>query len=395
MVFFWALPPNLVDSYGDWKPLLEIRERYEHRVNFDLDNTSPDVRSRLLSRWRVGFEASLPDGWKTRVVYQYSNDRDYTPSGNVEREKNNIREALFWNTVREGEWVFLGRQVINIDNQRLVGATDWDNIGRTWDALRYQWKWGEGQWDAFGAKLGTAPFGGYSKNAYLAGLGYQCSSGGHLYLFYKHDRDVQGPHVDVYTLNGVKRGTIGIFRYGLEASVQAGRVPSGSLQAWHFSASLGFNVHRDLDFIAETNWASGGTDNGVSNTFDQLYPTNHDKYGYADLQGLRNVRHFGARFVYDPEGPLSADVGYHLFQLYDRTDAWYGASGAPILQDPTGNSGRNVGSEVDFRARWDSPNRWYLEGGISWFIPGSFINNIQGQDVDDLIFWYVMAGWRY
>ncbi len=395
MVFVFALPSNLIDTYGDWRPILELRERFEHRVNFDLDNTSPDVTARLHSRWRVGFEASMPDGWKTRVVYQYSNDRTYAPGGDLEREKNNIREAVFWNTLNGDERVFLGRQIINIDNHRLVGATDWDNIGRTWDAVRYQWDSNSGHWDAFGAKLGTAPFGGFSKNAYLGGLGYQWRSRDHLYLFYKHDRDPLGPHINVWTLNGVKRGTLGTFRYGLEGSLQTGRIPTGSLQAWHFSAYLELPICEDLYFLAETNWASGGTDNGISNTFDQLYPTNHDKYGYADLQGLRNVRHFGARFFYDPRGPLSADAGYHLLQLYDRTDAWYGASGAPILQDPTGNSGRNVGSEVDIRARWDAPGRWYVEGGFSWFIPGSFINNVQGQDVDDILFWYVMAGWRY
>jgi hypothetical protein len=44
-------------------------------------------------------------------------------------------------------------------------------------------------------------------------------------------------------------------------------------------------------FVLEYNYASGDGDSkdGKRGTFDQLYPTAHDKYGLADQVGWRNI----------------------------------------------------------------------------------------------------------
>ncbi len=392
MVPFIILPPMPLDGFGDWKPIVQIRDRYEHRVNFDFDKGLADVTASLHNRVRLGFEGELPDEWKVRVVYQHSYSHDWTPAGNFRFEKNNIREAFFSHADDQGERFRLGRQPIKVDNQRLVGPNDWDNIGRTFDAVRWKSGGRGAGWDFFLGKLGIAPNGEYSKNAMLGGIGVRNEQRDHVYLFYKQDRQF-GLSTNVYTLNFVDRGTHRQFDHTLELSAQAGTTPGGDLQAWHGSANVGMWFSPNLRGYVETNWASGG--GGGTHTFDNLYPTNHDKYGYADLQGLRNVRHYAAGLEWDPPGPFEFDTSCHTFRLYDMRDAWYGAGGQAKFIDPSGASGRNVGSEWDIRGRFNGGDDWYLDAGFSLFMPGSFVNSVQGGNVGNLTFGYLTGGWYF
>src|SRR5688572_1409875 len=59
--------------------------------------------------------------------------------------------------------------------------------------------------------------------------------------------------------------------------------------------------------VAEYNYASGDKDpaDGQRGTFDQLYPTPHDKYGLADQVGWRNIHNARAGVEFKPSAKLS------------------------------------------------------------------------------------------
>ena len=85
---------------------------------------------------------------------------------------------------------------------------------------------------------------------------------------------------------------------------------------------------------AEYNFASGDADpaDGMRGTFDQLYPTAHDKYGLADQVGWRNIHHVRVGFESRRSRRTPITVNYHSWWLAEKRDALYAASGAPLAR---------------------------------------------------------------
>ena len=78
--------------------------------------------------------------------------------------------------------------------------------------------------------------------------------------------------------------------YNVEAAIQRGSLGTDTISAWAGHALFGRTMpigSKTYRAFGEYNYASGDdtpTD-GVRGTFDQLYPTPHDKYGLADQFG--------------------------------------------------------------------------------------------------------------
>ena len=100
---------------------------------------------------------------------------------------------------------------------------------------------------------------------------------------------------------------------------------------------------------AEYNFASGDANpaDGVRGTFDQLYPTAHDKYGLADQVGWRNIHDVRVGFDVTPFKATPITVNYHSYWLAEKRDALYAASGAPLAACRRGAASARVGQEID------------------------------------------------
>ena len=100
-----------------------------------------------------------------------------------------------------------------------------------------------------------------------------------------------------------------------------------------------------------------------SQTFQNLFPTNHLFYGYMDLKSLQNLHDI--RVVYDvqAEPTLSIALEGHLQSLAKPSDFWYNVAGVP--RNFTGaavGSGRGyrinpsyeqeLGQEIDLVVGW-------------------------------------------
>ena len=58
---------------------------------------------------------------------------------------------------------------------------------------------------------------------------------------------------------------------------------------------------------------------GIRGTFDQLYPTGHDKLGLADQVGWRNIHHLREGFEFSPFKATPISVNYHSWWLAETT----------------------------------------------------------------------------
>lgn len=126
---------------------------------------------------------------------------------------------------------------------------------------------------------------------------------------------------------------------------------------------------------AELNLASGDANptDGTRGTFDQLYPTGHDKYGLADQIGWRNIRHVRTGIEFAPAKKWLVGANYHSWWLMNSHDALYNAGGAAIAKVAAGANSRHVGQEIDAQVSRPITPQLMLAAGIAHIFPGGFL----------------------
>jgi hypothetical protein len=147
--------------------------------------------------------------------------------------------------------------------------------------------------------------------------------------------------------------------------------------------------------VAEYNYASGDANptDGKRGTFDQLYPTGHDKYGLADQVGWRNLHDARSGVELKASPKLSLSGFYHSWWLADTHDGLYNAAGALVARVARGTAGRHIGQEADFQATFALNNLIQIGGGYAHLFPGTFLKNTTPGKAYD--FSYVMVTYLF
>lgn len=285
----------------------------------------------------------------------------------------------------------LGRQELAFGEQRLVGHVSWLNAARTFDGARVTAKRGRTQVDAFATSLVRIMDGAFDRSghgnvfagAYITSAAVVPKSSLEPFVFWRRERDMRA---ETGTLGTLHQTTAGVrwtgalparFDYGTEMAVQAGTLASDSLAAWagHWQLRHSIPGARAAKVAGEYNYASGdgdGTD-GTRATFDQLFPTPHDKYGLADQVGWKNIHHLRAGV--DVLGPRRVQItgNYHSWWLANSRDALYAASGAVLARVAGGASSAHVGHELDVQFARALTPQLQLAGGVAHIFPGAFL----------------------
>jgi len=188
----------------------------------------------------------------------------------------------------------------------------------------------------------------------------------------------------IFTLGARLAGKLpASFDYGIETAGQTGDVASDPLHAWAGHWLLGYtagSLKTTPRFLVEYNYASGdrSTSDGKRGTFDQLYPTNHYKYGAIDLLGWRNLRSMRAGSEMKVRPRLTVSLSYLSHWLAQASDAFYNGSGAPVFRLPPGASGRHVGHEFDLVFLGALSKQYSLGLGYARLWAGSFLKQAAG-----------------
>jgi hypothetical protein len=120
----------------------------------------------------------------------------------------------------------------------------------------------------------------------------------------------------------------------------------------------------------------GNAEDGRSREFNNLFPTNHAVYGYADLQGWRNLQALRATLLVAPRPGQQLSVDLHRFRLLEARGAWKDDLGEVLGQDATGASGRDIGDELDLLYRLPLRKELGCLLGYSAFFPGRFAESV-------------------
>lgn len=370
-------------SHLQLKPLFEVRGRYERRVDRDLNRSVSDNRSDLLSRFRAGvaFGQGKTQG---QVVYQYAHDELWTVPGNLAQWRSDILLAFVTTPVEKGT-ATLGRQRFNIGTARLLGSAEFNNVTIGWDGARFAM----GRLDLFGGKSGINPFPNQELSIYG---GLYTEGPAQTLAVFKHDG--RGAGVDETTVSQQYRSTQGHWKIDAEAAVQFGHRGGRKKLAGAADAQVVYAATSKISVGAQASIASGGGDGDTTHSFDQLYPSGHDKHGIIDSTGWQNVRDLGLWVSYAPDRVTTVKLQYHGLGLDSARDAWYGVFGAVNggYNDPTGSHGRDLGDEFDLGFDRKLNAHQVLNAGLGVLVPGKYIRSFPG-DARDQVYGFVQ--WQY
>jgi hypothetical protein len=373
---------------------VELRWREEFRDNSDFQ-PSNDFDSflgqRIRAHLRLRIHSHLTAFVEGQDVWLFGAERDKI----IHSLGTNLYQAYVdWKPAVSERWeVRAGRQELVYGEERLVGAFGWDNVGRSFDGARLRYRAGLWSTDFFGARLvdvrragaGHRPGNQDLYGIYSTRKPKESASRTELYALYLHDGLRTSGENPMGTFQPTNIVTLGFrhlhqpkggWRYSIEHAWQFGeRGPDGHGAAMLVSTGgYAWGGRWEPRLQGEYDFATGDNDpsDGRSREFNNLFPTNHIFYGYADLVGLRNVHDFRLTASVRLHSKLTVEVDYHRFLLVARRGPWKNAAGRVMGFDPTGAAGRDLGQEFDFTARVPLHAHVSILTGYSIFPPGRF-----------------------
>jgi hypothetical protein len=368
-----------------------IRFRYESRNNLDLDDSNgSDNTSFTLQRARLGALITNAENENISAYFQLQDSRIWGSESDTTSNESNVDLHQGFAEVKavagsSWDWRF-GRQELSYGDERQIGSVDWSNFGRAFDGIRFRHNGTRSNWDLFLTKLvekladdNDVDFSG------IYGTGkYGAKGTWDGYLLYEQDNDSDW---QLWTYGFLykhgNREDPG-WHWSLEAAMQSGDLGTDNAKGWAYAFDGRYLWDNQAKTYFRLVWAAAsGDDNPTDNdvdTYIQLFPTNHNKYGFMDLVGWQNIQDIHLEFGGGMSQNSSWAIAFHSFKLMEERDGWYDANGNLVSIDPTGTSGKTIGSEWDltFKHQYQGDN--WLYWGVSQFMPGTFAENTVGSD---------------
>jgi len=306
----------------------------------------------------------------------------------------------------------VGRQELNFGDQRLIGAAPWLNAPRVFDAVRGTVRYGGYRLDLFASSVVNSVTGtwdhhqqGNNLHGLYGGIDKLVpKSTIEPYVLWRLQPSVKNEEGVVANVNekvgGVRAaGKLpAAFDYGVEMVREFGSLGADRISAWggHWVAGRTFDAARFKPRVyGEFNYASGDRNpkDGIRGTFDQLYPSGHDKWGMADQVGWRNIKDVRAGVDTKPARNFGLGFEYNDWYLASATDSLYAATGAAVVRSITGVAGTHVGQEVDVIGTWTIIKPLVAGAGIGHIIPGEFLRKTTPGN--GYTYPYLMFTWKF
>ena len=318
------------------------------------------------------------------------------------------------------------RQVLALGDERLLGPSEWSNFGRSFDAARVTLPRVGGGVDLFAASIvqiqpGAKPgwhanhssshdlfAGAYSRFAPARDLAIEP------YLFLRRsDKDLvySGPAgtsrpydipQKIATLGAKLAGPLGHPSLRFDANFAAqtgearGRQQVGNAfaypgpawldhRAWAAHAGIAWTPSigsHPVRLYLEANRASGDRDpaDGRTESFLNLFPSNHKLYGTMDVIAWKNMREV-AVLASTKLGSVTARLEHHWYALDRTTDAWFRSNGSSQVRPFTAAgvaAPRRTGRETDLTFALPFGNAITLELGGGHFAAGPYLHRSGG-----------------
>lgn len=286
----------------------------------------------------------------------------------------------------------VGRQSIAIGQQRLIGKSNWNPNGRSFDAVRAFSALREFEAEAFWSLINS----GRSLDPKTGTLIPRRQLGA-LRLAYKPKPYLQGEllgllHLEKAPAPSEDRSTIGNLgarlwgqvlkqpdqnlEYDLEANFQFGKKVDTPHRAWAIAGRLNYlrTISKfQIGLLAEAAAASGNRSDAKSREFFNFYPSNHRIYGLLDLIGWRNMVDLQFGLHGNFAKMLSINIDYHDLWLQSSEGRWSSFNGKTIAPAASSTAnpklGKRLGSEIDLRLTYKPAPAFFFRLGYGIFFP--------------------------
>ena len=382
-----AEPPSWLDVGGQ----LRARAEAYDGGGFNGNNSDQYLLTRVILNARVHptrSTAFFVEGIDARGAW-----KNKAPAGAPFRDNADIRQLyLQFGADNTKQTLRAGRQELAFGDGRLVGSLPWANTLRSFDGAHATLSRTAYRVDAFAASVVRVDQIKFDKNLpgnnfygiYVNSSTLVPRSTVEPFLFWRRQSGLPSEAGVI----GVKNfGTLGLraigklprhFDYDTQMAAQSGSLGDESIGAWAGHWALGYTVAASPmtpRVFTEYNQASGDknpTDN-KKGTFDQLYPTGHDKYGLTDLVGWQNMKHTRSGVELAVAKGWSATARYSRYWLANAHDALYNGGGAAVARSASGAAGTYVGQEADVIANGKLRQGLGLSAGLGRLYPGTFL----------------------
>ena len=377
-----------------------LRLRYEYVENYSRKKYGTGKNDGfLLERFRLDVGLSYEDRAKIFVQFQDAHVFDYDLKdsefiSNPNEDEADIQQAFVEIKLFASKQFSIkaGRQILAYGDDRIFGPGDWGNTGRiVWDAVKLGWQTSKFFLDTFYGR--TVIHDDHSFNmghdhdkeaigAYGSARIYSTNA---LDLFYvlelDRDHDTLGEDnmtddMRIHSVGIRTSGLVKTFDYDATYTRQFGKWGNDRVKAWALHAGIGYTApvkmkpRIGIDYC----YASGDENpyDGDHETFEPAFGSRDRHYGWMNLFSWRNLVNWQFSVAFEPYHTLKIILDYHIFRLAKTRDAWYSV-GPAYRRDSSGNSGREVGNEVDVTVLFKATPHLDLRAGYAHFFPDDYI----------------------
>jgi hypothetical protein len=295
-----------------------------------------------------------------------------------------------------------GREILSFGDERVIGPSDWLNMGRTFDTARVDLHHPGFKVSIFASSVIVARDGVIDHHI----------EGNNFYGIYASlSHFIPRATFEPYVLWRVAPGNVPLqeteghgalsevtggariagtflsnFDYDVEMNKQTGSLGVYTIDAWagHWNAGYTFtNALTQPRVFVEYNYASGNKnpDSKTWGTHDQIYPSAHNKMSFADQFGWRNIQDFRTGVDEKVGKKWTLTEMFDDFWLATRNDAVYASSGAVAIAANPGATSSHLGEELDLIAEYEQNKHVTYGFGLAHLFTGKYLNEAtHGKD---------------
>ncbi|HEY8990940.1 MAG TPA: alginate export family protein [Luteolibacter sp.] len=313
----------------------------------------------------------------------------------------------------------IGRQEMVYGDERLIGKGDWNNTGRSFDAIKLRLENGFGWIDAFTGRVVVVDDGNFNvSNDYDQFSGLYAGTKKLIpwqetqAYFLARNYGVKGPNAvspgnpgspstqrDIYTLGTFWKSDPDVLQgwdYLFETAYQFGSVYNKKQNqrldqdSYAIFANAGYTWKKTwgkprLGLAYDHGSGDSNAKDDKVETFENLFGTQHRPYGLMDLAGARNMHIPKITFAVRPVNGLSLHADFMGFYLADTGDFFYPESGSGRSGNGYGIKPGNssfAGTELDLYANYKVTNWANLQLGYGHFFVGDYVKQSVGPTTD-------------
>lgn len=295
-------------------------------------------------------------------------------SGNVVDPSLGVHEAYL--IYSPTSWLTLkgGRMIYSYGDELVIGALEWNNVGRSFDGFNARVQYGIGWSDFFINKIadnntvapgpGDTDFFGLYNSAKISDY-LQAAD---LYVLYQ--RDASSGRATHLGVTGLRFSSpVNDFDYRAEFTKELGTALVDAKSAYQADVELGYKIDTFLKPRVGAEYFTSGS------SYQQLYPTLHKWLGFADVLGRRNVSGFAFHLDTQLADSTKLKLNLHHFTRTDRYAPAYKLNGSTPLGAAGGSSSKTIGNEIDLTLTHKISTDLTLTGGASILIAGKYLRD--------------------